>query len=227
MRILATVAIAAGLLGAAAWAEEPTLSVEAAVAEAKTRMAAAAAFACDLQDKPCLNRELARRYENDQWVRKILFKVCAGENFAECPLVPVWQELDKANLSRVDAVLTVHGWPAGEGWSKDAELAAWFVVQHTPQGWAKDWKPSVLPEVRKAVAAGRLTGWHYAAMYDRFEQHQGRQQLYGTQSFCPDGFGHPCRLFPLADAGKVNALRAELGMEPLSAEAIAGARNVR
>lgn len=55
-------------------------------------------------------------------------------------------------------------------------------------------------------------------------QHQGRLQLYGTQSFCPDGFGKPCHLDKLADPVKVNALRAELGMKPLTAEEIARAR---
>ncbi|MBY0447531.1 MAG: hypothetical protein K2P95_02480 [Hyphomonadaceae bacterium] len=55
-------------------------------------------------------------------------------------------------------------------------------------------------------------------------QHQGRLQLYGTQSFCLEGFGKPCHLDKLADPVKVNALRAELGLEPLTAEEIARAR---
>lgn len=46
-----------------------------------------------------------------------------------------------------------------------------------------------------------------------------------TQSFCPDGFGKPCHLDKLADPVKVNALRAELGLEPLTAEEISGARD--
>lgn len=223
MRILLFAVLALGLLSPRAQAEETAPILEKAIAEAKARIATAEAFACDLQDKPCLNRELAKRYENDQWVRQALFEVCAGEDFATCPLIPVWQELDASNLQRIDAVLTAYGWPAGEGWSNEAELAAWFVVQHTPEDWPKDWKPIVLPDVKRAVAAGRLTGWHYAAMYDRYEQQQGRPQLYGTQSVRPDGLGKPCRLNKLADPGRVNALRAELGMEPLSAEAVAGA----
>lgn len=210
-------------LPASVRAQERAPTAKQAVAEARARIAAADAFACGLQDKACLSRELAKRYENDQWVRQSLFKVCAGADFATCPLIPVWQELDASNLQRIDAVLTAHGWPAGAGWSKEAELAAWFVVQHTPEGAPKDWKPIVLPDVKRAVAAGRLTGWHYAATYDRYEQQQQRPQLYGTQSFCPDGLGKPCWLNTLADPARVNALRAELGMEPLSAEEIAGA----
>lgn len=213
------------VLATSARAQQAASTAEQIVSEARARIATADAFACDLQDKACLNTELVKRFENDQWIRTHFVEVCTEADISACPLIPVWRELDEGNLRRVDAVLTAHGWPTGEGWSQDAERAVWFVVQHTPDGSPKDWKPIVLPAVRKAVAAGRLTGWHYAAMFDRYEEEQGRLQLYGTQFVCPDGLGKPCHLDALADPRNVNALRAELCMEPLSGEEIAGARD--
>jgi len=89
-----------------------------------------------------------------------------------------------------------------------------------------DWRPLVLGDVRRSVDAGRLQGSLYAKMYDRVATYAGRPQRYGTQSSCSLRNGKPtCRLGPLENAAAVNALRAELGMEPLTAEEISGARD--
>lgn len=201
-------------------------AMERAIAEAKARIATAAAFACDLQDKACLSQELILRSDNDQWIRSLLGPLCGYRS--ECKLWPMMDAIDTLNARRIHQVLRLHGWPSGEGWGPEVELAMFHIVQHLPHNdpAQTNWRPLVLEGVRQSAEQGRLPGVLYAKMYDRIEAEAGRPQRYGTQSFCRLGEGAPaCHLLPLESPNAVNALRAELGMEPLTAEAIAGARD--
>ena len=198
--------------------------MEQALAEAKARIAAAETFACGLQDKACLSRELVQRGANDQWIRSLLGPLCGYRS--GCTLYSVMDAIDSPNFARVDQVLRVHGWPAGPDWAPEVEEAAFHIVNHMPHDDPSptDWRPIVLEDVRKSAERGRLAGALYAKMHDRVEIHAGRPQRYGTQTHCTFTHGEPaCQLLPLEQPDRVNALRAALGMEPLSAEAIAGA----
>lgn len=226
--ILASATLAAAvclLVVGHARAEAAPPTIEQAIAEADARIAQAKGFACDLQDKACLSRELVQRGENDQWIRGLLGPLCGYRS--ECRLYSVVAAIDAPNARRADQVLRVHGWPAGPGWAPEVEDAIFHIVNHMPHDNPQitNWRPLVLPDVRRSAEAGRLPGALYAKMYDRLETQAGRPQRYGTQSYCALTEGEPnCRLLQLEQPAQVNALRAELGMEPLSAEEIASAQ---
>jgi len=214
------------VLATSARAQQAASTAEQTVSEARARIAEAEAFACDLQDKACLSQELIMRSDNDQWIRGLLGPLCGYRS--ECDLWPMMDAIDTLNARRIHQVLRVHGWPSGEGWGPEVELAMFHIVQHLPHNdpAQTNWRPLVLEGVRQSAEQGRLPGVLYAKMYDRIEAEAGRLQRYGTQSFCRLGEDAPtCHLLPLESPNAVNALRADLGMEPLTAEAIAGARD--
>lgn len=189
--------------------------------ELAARKSAIAEMSCTLDDKPCLTHELDARYELDQWLRRQLDVQCAGaerstgESCWHDMFVNYILPVDKANLARVIAIYDRHGWPHGEGWTKDAENAIWFVVQHNPDT-ERDLMGEILPHVKAAAEAGRLTGWHYAAMYDRRELFAGRKQYYGTQFRCENGVIVPQDML---EPDTVDTRRAELGMETVAEKA--------
>ena len=72
----------------------------------------------------------------------------------------------------------------------------------------------LLTLVEPLALAGEFNGQRYALLYDRVAVAEGRPQRYGSQFRCEDGEQvYP----PLEDPESVDAMRAELGMEPLAA----------
>jgi len=71
----------------------------------------------------------------------------------------------------------------------------------------------LLTLVEPLALAGEFNGQRYALLYDRVAVAEGRPQRYGSQFRCEDGEQvYP----PLEDPETVDAMRAELGMEPLA-----------
>lgn len=231
--------ITAALLAAApAFAQDPDEDasnafppdVEAAIValetEAESRLTAFEEFGCAVDDPACLSEELAARFEADQWFRFDFFGEdgpCAAlsdEGLYRACWRRMWDsglKIDRANFDRVAAILDRHDWPVGPGWSEEAETAVWFIVQHSPMGDdVPDLMGEILPKVKDSFEAGRLTGWHYAAMYDRHRLRNDGKQLFGTQFRCEDGeWINP----NLTDPDTVDARRAELDMEPVAEKA--------
>ena len=83
--------------------------------------------------------------------------------------------------------------------------------QHSDQDPA--FQREALELLRTAVDAGQASPGNLAYLTDRVAVGAGEPQLYGTQVGCgPDG---PVPA-PLADEGGVDALCAEVGLEPLA-----------
>ncbi len=71
----------------------------------------------------------------------------------------------------------------------------------------------LLTLVEPLALAGQFDGQRYALLYDRVAVAEGRPQRYGSQFRCEDGEQvYP----PLENPESVDAMRAELGMEPLA-----------
>jgi len=81
-------------------------------------------------------------------------------------------------LKTLYAYVQEHGWPTHSTTSEKTALNAWLIAQHAV----------VLPDVCARFLAlmkveldrGLVPGWHYAFLYDRYAQHSGRPQLFGT-----------------------------------------------
>ena len=68
--------------------------------------------------------------------------------------------------------------------------------------------------MRPCAAEGRIPAWHPAYLEDRIAMYEGRPQRFGTQWIDDprDGRGRP---WTLADAGRIDELRASVGLPGL------------
>lgn len=226
------VAITGPVLGQAQ--EFPEAMVEEINAFYDAEAAGIAAFACADDDRACLSEELVERYRVDQWSRGLLQEpetVC-GEYF-QTHMMPCLQSLmgtitfkgDIENHARLKAIVALHGWPSPPEFSAEAQNAAWYIAQHgqyfdEEQGmtqWDAEFAGSILPLIREAVSREELTPWHYAAMYDRREQTEGRPQRYATQITCSEGRAD---FSNVEDESRIDEFRAGIGMDPLNIEGL-------
>jgi len=79
--------------------------------------------------------------------------------------------------------------------------------------------------LREAVHQGEAEGWCFAYLQDRVLTMSGKPQIYGTQHDTDEnGIAFP---LPIKEPEKVDILRQEVGLEPLSeaTERIQGRQN--
>ena len=155
-----------------------------------------------------LRRELLAMRSEDMRVRDEL--MAAGELGG--PYVPRMEEVHKRNANRLRELIDLHGWPAEDIAAKDGCESAWFIVQHSV-GEPK-FQRDALGMLQACVAEGRVPSWHAAYLEDRIALHEGRPQRYGTQ-WIDDPRDGRIRPWTLADPENVNAIRAEVGLDPL------------
>ena len=80
------------------------------------------------------------------------------------------------------------------------------MVQHQPA----EFRRAVLPKLKANVDVGQADPGTYAAVYDRSQRDQGKNQLYGEQLECASG--KALDEAPMDDEANVNMRRAELGL---------------
>ena len=119
---------------------------------------------------------------------------------------------DRERTERLRRITAERGWPTRTAVGADGATAAWAIAQHS------DLDPQVqeqfLALMRDAAAAGEADPGELAHLEDRVALGAGRPQTYGTQIGCAeDGTPQPA---PLADPGRVDALRAGAGLPPLA-----------
>jgi hypothetical protein len=155
-----------------------------------------------------LRQELIAMRSEDLRVREEL--VASGELGG--PYVPRMEEVHKRNASRLRELIALHGWPTEDIASKEGCESAWFIVQHAV-GEPK-FQRDALNMLQACIAEGRVPAWHAAYLEDRNALHEGRPQRYGTQ-WIDDPRDGRIRPWSLADPENINAIRAEVGLDPL------------
>jgi hypothetical protein len=121
-------------------------------------------------------------------------------------------EGDPARTERLREILDTCGWPTHSLVGEEAEDAAWAIAQHSDHD--VDFQRRALDLLADAVAAGDASPGNLAYLTDRVALNSGEQQTYATQVACVDG--QPEVAGGLADAGDVDARRAEVGLPPLA-----------
>ena len=144
-----------------------------------------------------LRAELIRLRTEDLRVRQEL--VDAGELGGS--YVPRMEALHTHNAERHEQMV-----------GQDGAKAAWFIVQHAI-GFP-DLQRKCLQLLQDAASQGRVPRWHAAYLEDRIAMQEGWPQRYGTQ-WMDDPFDGRVRPWSLADAERINDLRAEVGIGPL------------
>ena len=160
---------------------------------------------------PALRQELLKRVKQDQAIRNKLIK--KGVQHPDAGIIARMQAIDSDNTVRMKIIIKQYGWPGPDLVGKDGTEAAFLLVQHADHEFQKE----VLPMVRDAYRANKLSGQNYALLLDRVLVGEGKPQVYGTQAKAINqGKGEEPVLEPIEDEVNVDKRRAEVGLPPLS-----------
>lgn len=125
--------------------------------------------------------------------------------------------IDEQNTLRATEIIDSFGrWPGRDVLGYSADLTLWLCIQHADQ------RPEVavryLPMLKAAVDERRTDPMHYAYLIDRIRMHEGREQVYGTQTYRAKTDDGSTFFFviPIEDVDHVDERRAAMGMESLA-----------
>lgn len=157
--------------------------------------------------------ELLEILKADQQCRRQLDAMDRAGNPASperTALIRQMQEVDAANLPKVEAILTRYGWLGPGEVGQDANTALFLVIQHSDTATQEKF----LPLMREAVKAGKTHGAWLALLEDRVALAEGRPQTYGSQ-LRRDGDG-PLYVQAVEDPDHLDARRASVGLPPMA-----------
>ena len=178
---------------------------------AARELAAADAFFARVADEPALEAELDRRQGGP-----VTPLITALAEWEDAPLEgSTLLGVNEANARRLTHLLA-DAWPGLRNVGADGADAAWMLAQHADR--SNDERRAWLPTLRAAVDSGDADPRHLATLTDRVAAVGGEQQTYGTIVILASD-GEPEFPLPVADAGKLEARRAEIGLPTVAAEA--------
>jgi hypothetical protein len=117
---------------------------------------------------PALRGELLRRVREDQAIRDEWIK--SGVENPDKAVVARMNAIDSDNHARIKAIIKKYGWPGPELVGQDGTDAAFLLVQHADHAFQKE----VLPLVKIAYQAHKLSGQSYAMLADRVLVGEGK-----------------------------------------------------
>jgi hypothetical protein len=119
----------------------------------------------------------------------------------------------RADAERTEWLKTAvaeRGWPDRESASDSAHLAAWFILQHSPDN---PWQAAMLPELEARARRGLVPLDDIALLTDRVLVHRREPQRYGTQFDVVDGRLVP---EPVEDPEMLDVRRADMQLPPMA-----------
>lgn len=156
-----------------------------------------------------LTTELISMQNEDEKLMRTLMD--AGE-IREEEYHPQLKQLHEKHISRIKEIIAEHGWPGNSLVGPEGAKAAWLITQHGVLD--QEFMERALSLLEEAVHQGEAEGWYYAYLNDRILTTAGKPQNYGTQhDFDDNGVAFP---LPIAKPDKVDELRKEVGLVPLS-----------
>jgi len=126
-------------------------------------------------------------------------------------LTTAMMRADAENMARMKRIVDAEGWPDQRTVGEPAAHAAWLIVQHADADPA--FQLRVLRLMEPMLASGGVSRRSYAYLYDRVMLKLAGRQRYGTQAMCRGGIR---MAQPLEEGARVDALRAEAGLEPVA-----------
>lgn len=161
-----------------------------------------------------LRAELLEMGRKDQSVRERMLPLLREHPTGPWPdelaaLAEEQEQTDRANMERLQEIVSELGWPGPDLVGIEASRAAQTMLQHAELEHLR----RLVPHLRDAVAAGQAEPARLAMAEDQIRVEEGDSQIYGTEVVQgPDGIP---RLYPLEDPESVDQRRAEVGLPPL------------
>jgi Family of unknown function (DUF6624) len=124
---------------------------------------------------------------------------------------PRMAALHDKNAARLDSIITAFGWPTERLVGAEGAKAAHRIAQHAINHPVFMRKCRALIET--ASVKGEVPRAHFAYIDDRIRIYEGLPQRFGTQW---RGGPHGLEPYPIEDSGRVDLLRAELGLPSLA-----------
>lgn len=129
---------------------------------------------------------------------------------------PVYQALwelklkiNQENQTRIEEIISEHGWPGRSDVGESAAGTTFFIIQHSNLETQKKY----LPLLKTAADHGEVSRSNYALMRDRVNLGEGKEQIYGSQIYQKeDGTYYVKDLF---EPEHVNKRRREVGLGPI------------
>lgn len=149
--------------------------------------------------------ELVERGNLDQSVRHAYHGDPSNDNLSEM------RRVDEENIAWLLELLPQAGWPDSRRFGDEAARAAFLIVQHSGR---KDLMWTAREALQGEVRADRFPASRLALLHDRLQLALGYPQKYGSQIHTFDD--GPSFVAPLLNPERVDAYRAEAGLEPLS-----------
>lgn len=179
-------------------------------------IALCAMLACSSAQAACesYSEQLATMVSADQALRKRM-----DYDNIESPAQKKLQEnigiVDRANTTRLKALIAECGWPDKDKVGGKTVHHAWLLTQHADHDIPFQ-KHAISLIEKEATRRGEPLGSNFAYLYDRVATAEQRPQHYGTQFMMP--VDDPCKfeLFPVDDRDQVEARRAAIGLPPLA-----------
>lgn len=150
---------------------------------------------------------LLRLGREDQAARELLMTAAATQDTG---VIFAVLRADAQRTEWLKATVAVLGWPDRESASDSAHLAAWYMLQHSPDN---AWQASMLPELEALARRGLVPLDDVALLTDRVLVHRGEPQRFGTQFDVVDGQLVPA---PVEDLEALDVRRADMQLPPIA-----------
>lgn len=133
-----------------------------------------------------------------------------ADNIELVALLKIMNEKDSINLIKVEDILSKYGWLGADAIGDQGNKTLFLVIQHSNLKTQLKY----LPMMQEAVSCGKIKKKDFALLEDRIAVRQGARQVYGSQIYKDYNTGESY-VYPLVEPEKVNARRAEVGLEPI------------
>ena len=114
------------------------------------------------------------------------------------------------NVVKLCQMLKTVGWPTTALVERDGVFAAFQILKN---GGTFELQRDLLPVIVAAIKKDPTQKSEFAGLYDRLRVSAGMKQLFGTQAVSTGGF---LILYPIEDETRLDALRAEYGLQQMN-----------
>ena len=149
---------------------------------------------------------------NDQYIRSFKSTVSSKlennakefKKFVEYNMNQM-KDVDKTNQIRLKQILNSFTWRDFTEIGDHVTISAFHIIQHADL----EFRLEYIKDIQILVGEHKMSGFSFAAMFDRIAVEQDRKQTYGTQFNCVDGLH---QIAPIIDPQNVDKRRKEMGL---------------